>query len=308
MVTELDFLVDEYLAFLGKERGFSSHTIRSYRADLRHFCRYLEKAGIRNLDEMRSIDHRLLRRYLSYLEVSGYHRSSVARKASAVKGFLGFGRDRGWFPENPGVILALPRKPQRLPRVLKPEEIEVAMEREAWSNRKTLLRDLALVELLYGCGLRVGELVGLDLGDVDFERQEIRVLGKGGKERVLPVHRRALGMLRAYLEVERPMFLRGSSAVGGDEEPLFVNVKGKRISDRAVRRVIYRIFRCLEGGKRVSPHVLRHSFATHLLQGGADLRVVQELLGHVDMNATQIYTHLNKGQLKEVYRHTHPRA
>lgn len=305
---ELDILVDEYLAFLGKERGLSPHTIRSYRVDLRDFCRYLEKAGMESLEKLSSLDHRLLRRYLSYLEVSGYHRSSIGRKASAIKGFLRFGFDRGWMPENPGALLAPPRKPRKLPRVLKPEEIEAAMEREASSNRRTLRRDIALVELLYACGIRVGELVGLDLGDVDFERREIRVLGKGGKERILPVHSRALDALKEYLATERPALMKESDGSAEDEKPLFVGVRGRRMSERGVRRVIYRFFRGLEGGKRVSPHTIRHSFATHLLQGGADLRVVQELLGHVDMNATQIYTHLSKGQLKEVYRQTHPRA
>jgi site-specific recombinase XerD len=306
---QLDILVDEYITFLGKERGLSPHTIRAYRVDLGHFCRYLEKAGMGDVEGLKAVDHRFLRRYLSFLETSGYGRSSMGRKASAIKGFLRFGLERGWIHANPGAVLSPPRKPRRLPRVLKPEEIEAALERAVELDRRTFLRDMALVELLYACGLRVGELVKLDLGDVDFERQEIRVLGKGGKERVLPVHGRALGMLQAYLKAERPMLLVGSPEQCREgRDPLFVNLRGRRMSERGVRRVIYRLFRNLEGDRRVSPHTLRHSFATHLLQGGADLRVVQELLGHVDMNTTQIYTHLSKGQLKEVYRHTHPRA
>lgn len=306
---ELDILVDEYITFLGKERGLSSHTLRSYSVDLRHFCRYLEKAGRGDVEGLKAVDHRFLRRYLSYLETSGYGRASIGRKASAVKGFLRFGSERGWIAGNPGAILSPPRKPRRLPRVLKPEDIEAAMVRAADESRETFLRDVAMVELLYGCGLRVGELVKLDLGDVDFQRQEIRVLGKGGKERVLPVHGRAMSALKVYMEEERPELLRRASVTTEETgEPLFVNLRGRRMSERAVRRVIYRVFGVREGGKKVSPHTLRHSFATHLLQGGADLRVVQELLGHVDMNTTQIYTHLSKGQLKEVYRHTHPRA
>jgi len=278
--------VEEYLRFIGIERNMSPETLRAYRGDLQIFEDFCSRAGIVNLED---IDHRLLRRYLANLQTRGYSRSTVARRASAVRGYFRFLVQRGYLESDPASALSPPRRDRR-------------------HIYRTSLRDMTLVELLYATGMRVGELAALDLEDVDYERGEVRVLGKGRKERVIPVHDAALQMLAAYVDKERPVLAGNAVAAGAEGDPLFLSVKGGRLSDRGVRRVVDRFFRGLEGGKRISPHTLRHTFATHMLQGGADLRTVQELLGHVDLSTTQIYTHLNKGQLKEVFYRTHPRA
>jgi len=296
---------ERYLRFLEMERNLSPNTLRAYEGDLRIFAEFCARAGI---DEPGDVDHRLLRRYLSYLQTMGYARTTVARRSSAVKGLYRFLADRGDLNSNPSAALSPPRRERRLPRVLHLEEIDAAEKRQNLHIYRTSLRDMALVELLYATGMRVGELAKLDLTDIDFEREEVRVVGKGRKERVIPVHDTARQLLQAYLDKERPQ-LAGNDIDGETEgDPLFLSVRGGRLSDRGVRRVVDHFFRGLEGGKRISPHTLRHTFATHLLQGGADLRTVQELLGHVDLSTTQIYTHLSKGRLKDVFFQTHPRA
>ncbi len=297
-------LVEEYLRFLSAERNLSPETLRAYREDLRVFSEFCLRAGV---DDPADVDHRLLRRYLANLQTRGYARSTVARRSSSVKGFFRFLTSRGYVKEDPALALTPPKRGRRLPRVLRLEDIEGAEEKYALHVYSTSLRDMAIVELLYATGMRVGELCELDLEDLDMRRGEVRVLGKGRKERVIPVHDAALQLVGRYLEKERPV-LAANSRAGGEEKALFLGMRGARLSDRGVRRVVERFFRSLEGGRRVSPHTLRHSFATHLLHGGADLRTVQELLGHVDLSTTQIYTHLDKGQLKEVFFRTHPRA
>ncbi|MFW6113387.1 MAG: tyrosine recombinase XerC [Actinomycetota bacterium] len=295
----------EYLRFLDVERNLSSNTLRAYHGDLCNFVEYCERSGKVNPGE---IDHRFLRRYLSYLQTRGYSRSTVARRTSAVKGMYRFLVSRGYIEEDPAAVLSPPHRDRRLPRVLRVEDIDEAESGKGLHIYRTSLRDMALVELLYATGMRVGELTGLDLKDVDMKREEVKVTGKGRKERVMPVHETAIQLLEAYIEKERPTLAANAVSNRDDGDPLFLSVRGKRLGDRGARRVVERFFRGLEGGKRISPHTLRHTFATHLLQGGADLRTVQELLGHVDLSTTQIYTHLSKGQLKKVFFQTHPRA
>jgi len=298
-------LVEEYLRHLETERNLSGETLRAYRGDLELFTAFCNRAGI---DDPGQVDHRFLRRYLSYLQTRGYSRSTVARRTAAVRGFYRFLVRNGRLSSDPALALTPPRLDRRLPRVLSLKEIEDAEERCGLHVYRTSLRDMALVELLYATGMRVAELAGLNVEDLDVKRGEVRVLGKGRKERVIPVHRAALQLLRSYLEKERPLLAAKSGFGQGGGNPLFLSVNGGRLSDRGVRRVVERFFRSLEGGKRVSPHTLRHTFATHLLQGGADLRAVQELLGHVDLSTTQIYTHLSKSRLKEAFFQAHPRA
>jgi len=296
--------MEEYLRSLGVERNVSPETLRAYRGDLLLFEEFCSRAGITRPED---IDHRLLRRYLANLQTRGYSRSTVARRSSAVRGYFRFLVQRGYLSSDPASALSPPRRDRRLPRVLRPEEIDEAEARQGLHIYRTSLRDMALVELLYATGMRVGELAALDVEDIDFKRGEVRVLGKGRKERVIPMHDAARQLLAGYIDKERPVL--ASNATGSQiGDPVFLSVKGGRLSDRGIRRVVDRFFRGLEGGKRISPHTLRHTFATHMLQGGADLRTVQELLGHVDLSTTQIYTHLSKGQLKEVFFRTHPRA
>lgn len=326
--------LDDYLDFINGERNLSPHTQRGYRQDLEQFREFMRRAGKEDLGE---VDYRFLRSYLAHLHTRGFSRASIARKTSTLRNFFAFQCERGTIPSNPAAILSSPKLQRKLPRVVSVQEIDRGAERAERAERsgergsiniyRTSLRDLALVEMLYGSGIRVGELVGLDLEDVDFERSEIRVFGKGAKERIVPASEVALELLQTYIEKERPLLLDAGkrklsvvdadadTAEGGLRDPaedasraLFVNVRGTRMSDRGARRSVEKFFAAIGQGKHVTPHTLRHTFATHLLEGGADLRSVQELLGHVDLSTTQIYTHLSKAQLKSVYFKTHPRA
>lgn len=296
---------EDFLRFLETERNLSPETLRAYRGDLALFLDFCERAGVEGPE---AVSHRFIRRYLAYLQSRGYARSTVARRAAAVRGLFRYMVRTGRLEVDPTLSLTLPRRERRLPRVLSLREVESAAARHSLHIYRTSLRDMALVELLYATGMRVGELAALNLGDIDLKRGEVRVLGKGRKERVIPVHRVAVEMIEAYLTKERHRLAANTGMAGGKAEPLFLSVRGGRLSDRGVRRVVERFYRGLEGGKRVSPHTLRHTFATHMLQGGADLRSVQELLGHVDLSTTQIYTHLSKGRVKEVFFQAHPRA
>ncbi len=297
--------VEEYLGSLENERNVSPQTLRAYRRDLAVFKEFCTRSGTERPED---IDHLLLRRFLANLQTRGYSRSTLARRASTLRGYFRFLVARGYLEVDPATALSPPRRERRLPRVLRQEEIEAAEAKQGLRVYATSLRDMALVELLYATGMRVGELAALDLEDVDLKRGEVRVLGKGRKERVIPFYAAAGQLLARYLEAERPVLAANAAVGGADGDPLFVGARGGRLGERGVRRAVERFFRALEGGKRISPHTLRHTFATHMLQGGADLRTVQELLGHVDLSTTQIYTHLSKGQLKEVFFRTHPRA
>ncbi len=296
---------EDFLRFLEAERNLSPETLRAYRGDLGLFLEFCLRAGA---ERPQAVDHRLLRRYLANLQSRGYARSTVARRAAAVKGFFRYLVRQGILDVDPTLSLSLPRRERRLPKLLSLRELEAAAESRSLHVYRTSLRDMALVELLYATGMRVGELAALDLGDVDLEREEVKVLGKGRKERVIPFHRVAGELIEAYLTKERHVLAANTGTGDGKADPLFLSVRGGRLSDRGVRRVVERFYRGLEGGKRVSPHTLRHTFATHLLQGGADLRSVQELLGHVDLSTTQIYTHLSKSRVKEAFFQAHPRA
>ena len=297
--------MEEYLSYLEAERNMSPETLRAYRGDLGIFMEFCSRAGVSDAGE---VNHRLLRRYLANLQTRGYSRSTVARRSSAVRGYFRFLVQRGYLESDPTTAMSPPRRGRKLPRVLRLEEIDDAQARQGLHIYRTSLRDMAIVELLYATGMRVGELAGLDQEDIDIKRGEVRVLGKGRKERVIPLHDAALQLVANYIDKERPTLAANAGKGETEGDPLFLNMRGNRLSDRGVRRVVERFFRGLEGGKRISPHTLRHTFATHMLQGGADLRAVQELLGHVDLSTTQIYTHLSKGQLKEVFFRTHPRA
>ncbi|MBC7252641.1 MAG: tyrosine recombinase XerC [Actinobacteria bacterium] len=297
--------MEGYLRHLGAERRLSPQTLRAYRSDLELFIEFCRRQGV---EDPARVDLRLLRRYLAYLQTRGFARTTIARRTAAVRSFFRYLAKKGNLSADPTLALSPPRRERRLPRILSLREIEEAESRCGLQVYRTSLRDMALVELLYATGMRVSELAGLEVKDLDMRRGEVRVLGKGRKERIIPVHQAALQLLRAYMEKERPILAANRDGTGAAGDPLFLSVRGGRLSDRGVRRVVERFFRNLEGGKRVSPHTLRHTFATHLLQGGADLRSVQELLGHVDLSTTQIYTQLSRKKLKEAFFQAHPRA
>jgi len=251
---------------------------------------------------VRDIDHRFLRRYLAYLQTSRRSRRTIARKLSAARTFYRFLVLSGETDVNPAALLAAPASERRLPKVA---SVETVRELLAAPDISTPLgqRDRALLEVLYGGGIRVGELVGLDLSDFHLSRGEARVLGKGSKERVVLIGSEAIAAVGTYVRDGRVRLVRREG-----EQAVFLNRYGDRLSTNAVRSVMRKYVSAVCAGRGLTPHVLRHSFATHMLENGADLRTVQELLGHVDLSSTQIYTHLGTARLKQIHAKSHPRA
>jgi integrase/recombinase XerC len=299
--------LDRFLIFLQTEKRASPRTVAEYQKDIFDGIDFFA-AVLKVPDEKltpAAITPALVRRYLAHLNERGLARNSLLRKLAAWRSFFRFLVREGVVTGNPLAKIASPRRERRLPRVLFQAEAKRLVEAAAQTS-PICLRDRAILEVLYGAGLRVSELVGLDVGDLDLGGACLRVLGKGAKERLVPVGSYAVRALRAYLQRGRPLLL--GQRTGEVEHALFLNRSGRRLSARAVRNIIkdYAAQAGVEG--RVSPHTLRHSFATHLLDGGADLRVVQELLGHARLSTTQVYTHLSKEKMKRVYEKTHPRA
>jgi len=292
-------LIEAFVQHLSLERRLSAHTARAYRDDLTALATFLERAGA----DLPGATHPQLRRWLAHLATRGYARSSIARKAAAVRSLYRFASRRGLVHANPAAMLAAPKVPTLLPPVLKPAEAAALVEAPGGAD-PWVLRDRAILELLYATGIRVSELCGLDLEDLDLDRHRLRVVGKGGNEREVPIGDVAVDALRSYLE-------RGRGATAperGAAVAVFFNRRGKRISSRDVRSVVEKYRRDILAGRRVSPHTLRHSFATHLMEGGADIRAVQELLGHMSLGTTQRYTHVSRRRLFGAYRRSHPRA
>jgi integrase/recombinase XerC len=288
-----DRAIDQFLRYLAVERGASRHTVRGYRADLADCSRFLAS---RRLGSVLHADARMLRTYLANLHERGLARTSMARRLATLRSFYRFLMRRGHARANPARELATPRLPKQLPSYLPIDESE-ALLRAPFPATAAGSRDRAVVELLYATGVRVSELAGLDVADVDSREGLMRVMGKGGKERMVPVGRKALDALRAYLGV-RP------ERAG----PLFLNDRGGRLTVRSVHRIVRARARAAGLHRRVSPHTLRHSFATHLLDAGADLRLIQELLGHARLGTTQKYTHVSTDRLMKVFDAAHPRA
>jgi integrase/recombinase XerC len=300
-------LVERYLSYMEGPRRASPHTVAAYRSDLVDLLRFLERMD----RPLATVDHPTLRSYLANLDTRGMSRATIKRRASVARRFYRFCEREGLVSSNPAELLALPKGKQRLPRVLKQAEVgkvlDAAEQRtqvpepapEAW-------RDLALLEVLYDAGLRAGEACSLRPHDIDLAKGWIRVeQGKGGRDRVVPLADPAIVAIRAYIEHGRDALrARGD----GRPDTLFVNKRGRPMTTRDVRRVVTRLATPALDGKPIWPHLLRHSFATHLLEGGADLRSVQELLGHADVGSTQVYTHVTSERLRAVYDATHPRA
>lgn len=292
-------IIEAFLQHLSLERHLSAHTARAYRDDLTGLAEFLERGG----GGLRSATHAQLRRWLAHLATRGMARSSIARKAASVRSMFRFAAGRGLVGTNPAAMLAAPKVPASLPPVLKPAEasslVEAPVGDDPWA-----VRDRAVLELLYAAGIRVSELCGLDLDDLDLAEGRVRVLGKGGRERSVPIGEEAVEAVQAYLGAARSATM-GSGSSGS---ALFLNRRGKRISPRDVRSLVEKYRRDVLAGRRVSPHTLRHSFATHLMEGGADIRAVQELLGHSSLGTTQRYTHVSRRRLFGAYRRSHPRA
>ncbi len=285
--------IDKFINYLKIEKNASHHTIINYKIDLKAFSSFLGEADIN------SVDHLALRRFLAELRGKNYSKRTIARKLASLRSFFRFLYREGHIKSNPVTAISSPKLDKKLPKFLdvgKVTKLILSPDVKTESG----LRDRAILETLYSCGIRVSELVGLDMDDVDFISGVIKVLGKGRKERMVPIGDMALDSIRKYAE--------GRGARAKDKKAVFLNSRGSRLTDRSVRRVVDKYIHACSIEEKISPHSLRHSFATHLLDRGADLRSVQELLGHMNLSTTQIYTHVTMERLKNVYDKAHPRA
>jgi len=293
---------------LTSERGLSAHTVRAYMADI---AALLEHACACGLDDVAGLDIHVIRAWLGVQHASGMTRATLARRAAATRAFTALGYSRGWLASDPGPLLATPKAARHLPSVLSQDQIsavlavgESAPQAAAEPREAAVaLRDTAIMELLYACGIRVSELCGLDVGDIDDGRRTVRVLGKGNKERVVPLGVPAARAVRRWQETGRPLLVTERSGAA-----LYLGARGRRLDPRTARRVVHARIAAAGSVPDAGPHGLRHSAATHLLEGGADLRSVQEILGHASLSSTQIYTHVSVERLLAAYRQAHPRA
>jgi integrase/recombinase XerC len=304
--------LERYLRAL-EARDTSAHTRRAYRSAI---TRYLAWLGERPGADWRSPGRALLRGYLAELATAGLARSSIASRLAALRSFYRHSRREGWLEGDPWSAVTTPRRPRRLPKVLEVADVERLLEADDTGSSARparpldlpiVLRDRAVLELAYAAGLRISELAAARMDDLDLERGELRVLGKGRKERMTLLGRPARAALTEYLEAGRPVLVERA---GQEPDPpiLFLNAAGRPLGVRGLRYRIDRLVRLAGLPEGVGPHTLRHSFASHLLEGGADLRVVQELLGHASLATTQVYTHVSPGRLRSAYRQAHPRA
>ena len=299
-------VIRRFVDHLRLERHLSAHTAQAYRSDLAHLSAFLARQG----SSLAGAEYAALRRFLAHEMTLGYARSSIARRVAAIRTFYRWAKTRGIVRTDPAALLGRPKVVSRLPNVLRPVEAETLVEAPGTdaddatdlTERAVALRDRAVLELLYGSGLRVAEVAGLSLERVDLDRGRVGVLGKGSKEREVPLSDFATDAVRAYLAEGRHRLM------GAGSDSLFFNRKGKPLGTRDIRALVGRYGTRTLSGRHVSPHTLRHSFATHLLEGGADIRVVQELLGHASVATTQRYTHVSRTRLFDAYRQSHPRA
>ena len=293
-----------YSHYLTAEKALSAHTVRAYLGDLDSFIDHMGRNGISDIAD---INLPLIRSWLSTQQVRGGARTTLSRRATSIRLFTKWATKRGYLASDVGSTLATPKPHRTLPGVLTQGDAVTALDsmatRAAEFDTPTSIRDVAIVELLYATGARVSEVCGLDLEDLDFNRNTIRVLGKGNKERMIPMGAPAVKALNTYINTVRPLLANDKSA-----RALFLGARGKRIDQRAVRTIVYEALAALEGVERMGPHALRHSAATHLLEGGADLRTVQEILGHSSLATTQIYTHVSTERLRQAFKQAHPRA
>ena len=300
----MDEIREAYSHYLANEKALSIHTVRAYLGDLDSFVEHLGNNGV---SEISDINLPLIRSWLATQQVRGGARTTLSRRATSIRLFTKWATKRGYLSTDVGSTLASPKPHRTLPGVLTQGDAVTALDsmatRAAEFDTPTSIRDVAIVELLYATGARVSEVCGLDLEDIDFSRNTIRVLGKGNKERMIPMGAPAVKALNTYINGARPQLLNDKSA-----RALFLGARGKRIDQRAVRTIVYEALSALEGVERMGPHGLRHSAATHLLEGGADLRTVQEILGHSSLATTQIYTHVSTDRLRQAFKQAHPRA
>jgi integrase/recombinase XerC len=294
--------IDRFLSYIQAVRNASLHTVRAYASDLEQFAAFvkLEEPDI----NLAQIDSRILRRYLARLQKQGAQKSSIARKIASLRAFFKYLVKKGLLNLDPMLGITSPRQDKKLPKFLRGEQIDALLTAPDAADPLGL-RDAAILEVLYATGTRVSELAGMNLNHIDMLSAEIKVLGKGSKERIVLLGRAAKEALAIYLSNGRAKLI---SQKKPQEDAVFLNKNGGRLTDRSIRRLLNKYFATVSEEINISPHVLRHSFATHMLERGADLRSIQELLGHSSISTTQIYTHVSRERLKEVYENAHPRA
>ena len=300
-------LIDGFIESLHVEKAVSPHTERSYRTDLEAFLRWCDRNGV---DPLRAT-HRQLRAYLGELDAAQYARSTINRHLSALHGFYGWMSTQGIVESDPSSVLSGPKLSRHLPHVLKQGEMDrllavhgpVDVSGEPREQTPADVRDQAILELFYACGARISEVAGLNVTDIDFSSQLVRLFGKGSKERIVPLHDLCVATLQSYLRDARPVLLGSKTS-----ERLFISTRGNPMSAAAIRAMFKRTVRAAGLDEQLSPHDMRHTFATDLLEGEADLRSVQEMLGHASLSTTQIYTHLSTARLKDAHSRAHPRA
>jgi integrase/recombinase XerC len=297
-------LIAAFTRHLEVERSLSVHTVRAYLGDLESLLTHLETLGVTDISQLELIH---LRSWLANQQVKGGARTTLSRRAVSVRLFTKWAVKNKYLAKDVAATLATPKGHRTLPEVLDIADAKTAMDslatRASEEETPISLRDVAMVELLYATGARVAELCGLDVSDIDYDRQTIRVLGKGNKERTIPLGNPAMKALSVWIKDGRDSIKNSLSG-----KAVFLGARGKRIDQRTVRTVVYNALQAIEGIERMGPHALRHSAATHLLEGGADLRTVQEILGHASLATTQIYTHVSTERLQKAFKQAHPRA
>ena len=304
MSENFEKLIAAFTRHLEVERSLSVHTIRAYIGDLESLLNHLETIGVTDISQLELVH---LRSWLANQQVKGGARTTLSRRAVSVRLFTKWAVKNKYLAKDVAATLATPKGHRTLPEVLDIADAKTAMDslatRASEEETPISLRDVAMVELLYATGARVAELCGLDVSDIDYDRQTIRVLGKGNKERTIPLGNPAMKALNVWLKEGRDSIKNSLSGYA-----VFLGARGKRIDQRTVRTVVYNALQAIEGIERMGPHALRHSAATHLLEGGADLRTVQEILGHASLATTQIYTHVSTERLQNAFKQAHPRA
>lgn len=286
--------IDKFINYLKIEKNASAHTITNYTVDLDSFAAFLGEK------DMAAVDHITLRKFLAEMRSKNYAKRTIARKLACLRSFFKFLYREGLIKTNPISAILTPKLDKKLPVFLDVDRIAKLVQCPK-DDSVSGSRDRAIMETLYSCGIRVSELVGLDLDDVDFISGVVKVFGKGSKERIVPIGEPAIAAIRKYVDKREAKKVR-------EKDAIFLNKSGRRLTDRSVRRILDKYIRSCGIAEHISPHSLRHSFATHLLDRGADLRSVQELLGHMNLSTTQIYTHVTMDRLKNVYDKAHPRA
>lgn len=292
-------LINEFINYLSTERGLAMNTLESYGRDLRQYSQYLETD---EESEMGPVSRATIVAYLVHLQGQGKATATIARRLAALKAFYQFLVRQKYLSQDPTANLESPKLEKRLPKVLSVREVELLLAQPD-PGQAAGMRDRAMLELLYATGIRVSELVALDVGDVNLELGYIQCSGKGAKQRIVPLGSLAIASCRDYLESGRNRLVKDR-----EEQALFVNHHGRRLTRQGFWKIVKKYADDASIDKEITPHTLRHSFATHLLENGADLRSVQEMLGHADISTTQVYSQLTRGRLKEVYARTHPRA